>query len=87
MIISMYAVERCTSLFSYVPACCCVVLLLLLQLLLITTAVSHFVPDGKFSAQTRGSLHLIPVFSFSSFKRVLFQCTPWQYLRIFSVNF
>ena len=44
----------------------CVVILLLLQLLLLLRAVvRHLVPDGKFVA---GSLHLIRLFYFSSFK-------------------
>ena len=45
----------------------CVAILVLLPLLL---AVRHRVPDGKNCS--RGSLHLIPVFSFSSFKHDLF---------------
>ena len=56
---------------SDVAALCVVVLQLLLQLLLHAAAVRHRVPDGKICCC--GSLHMIPVFSFSSsFKHDVF---------------
>ena len=61
-----------------------VAILLLPQLLLLAAAVRDRVPDGKICS--RGSLHLIPVFSFSSFEHLFLPCTPWKYCRIFSVD-
>ena len=59
------------------PLLFCSVLLyycLLLQLLLIAATVCQRVPDGKICC--RGSLHLIPFSSFSSFKHDLFSMYP-----------
>ena len=50
-----------------------------------SAAFRHRVPDGEICS--RGSLHPISVCSFSSFKHDNFQCTPWQYYRIFNVDF
>ena len=76
----LYADARRTSMYSYKLACCCVpgnvllILLLLLLLLLLASAVRHRVPHDKICS--RGSLHLIPVFSFSSFNRDFFSTYP-----------
>ena len=48
-------------------------------------AVRYRVADGKICCCV--SLNLIPVSSFSSSKHDYFQCTPWQYCRIFIVDF
>ena len=52
----------------------CVAILLSLLTLLLAAAVGHLVPDGKICS--RGSLHPIPVFSFSSFKQDFFTIHP-----------
>ena len=51
----------------------------------VAAAVRHRVSDDKICS--RGSLHLIPAFFFSSFKHDFFFNTRWQYFRIFSVDF
>ena len=87
-------VRVCIGSVLLIPACCCVVCCYTAVaaaaaacccLLLLAAANRHRVPEGKVCS--RGSLHLIPVFSFSSFKHDFFHCTPWQYCRIFSVDF
>ena len=74
---------RCCTTYEYVirrylPAAAvyemCFAILLLLQLLLLDTAARHRVLDGK--KYCFGSLHLIPVFSISSFKHNLFSGVP-----------
>ena len=60
-------------------------MLLLLQLPLLAAADRYREPGGR--ACCGGSLHLIPVFLFSSFKHDFFQHTRWQYYRIFSIDF
>ena len=80
-----YNVRCCTTyemyLYTcYVLFCCCSVVrcyiaaMLLLQLPLLAAVVRHRVPDGKICF--RGSLHLIPVFYFSSFHYELFSMYP-----------
>ena len=75
----------------YLPAAAvyevCFAILLLLQLLLLAAGVRHRVPDGEICS--RGSLHLISAFSFSSFKYDCFLMYPLAvlYCRIFSVDF
>ena len=75
---NQYTVRCCTTYeYVFVYTClplCSVAILLLLQQLLLAAAVRHRVPDGKICS--RGSLHLIPVFSFSSFKHDLFSTYP-----------
>ena len=87
----LYAAARRSSVYVYKPAkyfccccccccCCCSVVLLYccccscccLQLL--AAAVRHRVPDGKLCCC--GSLHLIRMFSFSSFKHNAFSMYP-----------
>ena len=51
-------------------------------LLLLADAVRYHVRDGKICS--RGSLHLIPMLSFSYSNTFFFQRNPWQYCRIFS---
>ena len=58
------------------PLLFCVALLLLL--LLLAAVVRHRVSNGKSSS--RGSVHLIPVFPFSSFKHDYFSMYPLQYI-------
>ena len=62
----------------------CAAILLLLQMLLLAAAVRHRVPGGKI--YSRGSLHLIPALLSIHSNKMFFQCTPWQYCRIFSVG-
>ena len=58
---------------SAAAAALCVAILLLLRCsLLLAAGVRHRVPDDKICS--RGSLYLIPEFSFSSFKHDFFHC-------------
>ena len=77
----------CAAAAAVAAAASCVANLLLLLLpqqcccfLLLFVVVQRIV---KFVA---GSLNLIPVFSFSSFKRDIFLSTPWQYRVAFMVS-
>ena len=67
-------------------AALCVAILLLLQLavLLLAAAVRHRVPDGE--KCSCGSSNLIPVCSFSSFRRDYLSCTPWQFCRVYCLD-
>ena len=89
-----YTIRVCTCIYlrstsaAAAAALQCVAILLLLQLLLLllTAAVGHRVLDGKMCCC--GSLHLIPVVSFSSFKHDSFSMYPLAVLcRIYSVEF
>ena len=57
----LYDVRVCICIYKYPP---CISAAALCTILLVAAAVRHRVPDGKFCC--RGSLHLIPLFSFSS---------------------
>ena len=64
--------------YLYIPAmyfCCCLLLLLLCSVLLYwCCCCCHRAPDGQICCC--GSLHLIPVFSFFSFKHDIFSMYP-----------
>ena len=90
-----YTVRCCTT-YEYVFVYTCHVLQLLLAaaaavwsvailLLLLLAAVRHRVPDGKICCC--GSLHLIPVLSFSSLKHDLFSMYPLAVLSHFHRRF
>ena len=70
--------------YEYALVYPCLVLLLL-PLLLLAAAVRHRVLDGKVCS--RGPLHLIPVFSFSSFKHDIFLMYPLAVLSRFQGRF
>ena len=83
MMIEVSSEQSRSQFYMYTECCCrcyccsvcCYSAVAAAAVLLIPAAVRHRVPDGKFVA---GSLNLIPVFTFSSFKRDIFYGTPWQ---------
>ena len=84
----LYAAARRTSMYLYTPAmcfCCCSSVVCWFSVAGAAAAVRHRVPDGKICCC--GSLHLIPVFFSLHSNTTYFQCTPWQFCRIYSVGF
>ena len=77
-----YYTVRCCKTYEYVFVYTC---LLLLQLLLLDATVRHRVLDGKNCS--RGSMHLIPVFFFSSLKPDIFSMCPLAVLLHFPRRF
>ena len=69
--VSFICIQSAAAAAAATAALCVAILLLLL---LLPAAIRHRAPDGQFAAGS--SLNLIPVFSFSSFKRDLFLEAP-----------
>ena len=83
----LYAYTECCCCCCFCSALCVAILLLLRQQQQCCCFLLLLVLVCRMAKVVAGSCNLIPVFSFSSFKRnINFDCTPWQYSVAFTAS-